>query len=986
MPGRAKYAVYVYDIPVDILQKICTTLDNDKGWKDLAAKCGYNMDKVSSFGLEYCRPHGSPTERLIGDWGVRNPTIFDLYEKLRTIDRIREMKLLEPLLEASKEYERQERVQREAEEKKAKEREAQEQEAKKREAMQQAKKEQEARKQEAKAAMEEANNFDKKSEKSKRMPANPLTVAGPLTANNGGRENVKSQSQNYAALNQLDSQLANYEALNLVGNSEEGCKGSQKKELGVELEATKVMRRSYPKSESQDTSQSNLQNPAKVNSAALSQASDKEFEFQMSEDELASAKSLTYRPNDQLAKDIVVAVSATAKFKYKDLSCATNGFADGNKIGEGGFGDVYLGVLKNSKCAVKKLRQMEMWEANPEQMEHHISEIKSLMLYRHENIVQLYGFAVDGDEICLVYQYMDNGSLEDRLQCKGDTQPLTWHQRINILCGGARGIQYLHTMDPKRPLIHADIKSANILLDKHFEAKISDFGLAEHANAGQTTGMFTHVSKKDMKHKMYKTRAYLPPEFFSNGPSIKSDTYGFGVIILETCTGEKAFDEKRESEMYLGPYVCALMEEQNDQTEKEWPNCLASLLDFRAGKPPADVHQLLKLAQRCISELKKKRPTMTVVLEELELLDRNWCADTVGVMTTAVFSPEAHVDGARPTPIHSPGHAAAALAYSPSLRSSLPRMASLPCTSTPSWHPEKCLTKSHSVDEVPESLRLQQMYDSYTYRERVRKVAREVFHDGSMEDVPGNIDGPVIEDPYRSNHLGMEPFDAPSSLDSNKSDKTLTENSSEPNLSGSEDSVSLSANEMNQGVGEDGSDLAKIQAMEEFDQAQTDITAEPIDSDVVNEKLKELKVNEDTKTPDASPEINTGNNMPLTSTSSEQTKKMASFFDKYAEEMASLNCDASGQGVASSGQTHTSNGNFVDSNQTAIGMPQEGMVFCGNSIVEGEEMAILLDTRSNQYFAVDPTTLDPGFYHHQQLSHYMQFQGDMSVNKDNATG
>lgn len=74
--------------------------------------------------------------------------------------------------------------------------------------------------------------------------------------------------------------------------------------------------------------------------------------------------------------------------------------------------------------------------------------------------------------------------------------------------------------------------SANILLDKHFEAKISDFGLAEYANAGQTTGMFTHVSKKDMKQKVYKTRAYLPPEFFSNGPSIKSDTYGFGVVSM----------------------------------------------------------------------------------------------------------------------------------------------------------------------------------------------------------------------------------------------------------------------------------------------------------------------------------------------------------------------------------------------------------------------------------------------------------------------
>lgn len=189
-----------------------------------------------------------------------------------------------------------------------------------------------------------------------------LFVSGQIATTTGKRENVSRHSNNYAMLNQLDPQVNNYEALNLVGNSEEGSrKGSQKKELGVELEATKVMRRSYPTSESPDTNQSNLENPMKVNSAVLTQASsDKEFEFRLSKEELASARSLTYRPNELFAKDIVVAVSATAKFTYKDLSCATNGFADDNKIGEGGFGDVYLGVLKNSKCAVKKLRQVTL--------------------------------------------------------------------------------------------------------------------------------------------------------------------------------------------------------------------------------------------------------------------------------------------------------------------------------------------------------------------------------------------------------------------------------------------------------------------------------------------------------------------------------------------------------------------------------------------------------------------------------------------------
>lgn len=350
-----------------------------------------------------------------------------------------------------------------------------------------------------------------------------------------------------------------------------------------------------------------------------------------------------------------------------------------------------------------------------------------------------------------------------------------------------------------------------------------------------------------------------------------------------------------------------------------------------------------------------------------------------GVNTTD-FSPESLADGSSPSSMP-PGHASSAVAYSPPLRGNLPRMASLPCTSAPPLHPGKCLTKSHSLDEVPESLRLQQLYDSYTYRERVRKVAQEVFHKGSKEDPPADFDGPAIEDP-----LGMVSLDGP------RSDNTLTDNSSEQNVSGSDDNVSPSAKEMGVGVGEDGSDLAKVKAMEEFDQATSGITADPIESNTVHEKLEQLKLSDSSKTPErgyeplqplASPDLGAENN--VTCASSEQTKKMASFFAKYAEEMASLNCDVSGQEGASSGQTQTNSGDFVDSGESGSIVPQEGMVFCGHSVVEGEEMAILLDTRLNRYFAVDPTTLDPGFYHHQQLSHYMQYQGEMSVNKDNST-
>lgn len=106
-----------------------------------------------------------------------------------------------------------------------------------------------------------------------------------------------------------------------------------------------------------------------------------------------------------------------------------------------------------------------------------MKEIKILNSRTHENILPLYAYSFGGEAPCLVYQLMKNGSLEDRLLLRQKTKPLTWMQRHEIAKGIARGLQYLHTIGEK-PLIHGDIKSANILLDKNFEPRIGDFGLA----------------------------------------------------------------------------------------------------------------------------------------------------------------------------------------------------------------------------------------------------------------------------------------------------------------------------------------------------------------------------------------------------------------------------------------------------------------------------------------------------------------------------
>ena len=115
-------------------------------------------------------------------------------------------------------------------------------------------------------------------------------------------------------------------------------------------------------------------------------------------------------------------------------------------------------------------------------------ELRILHAVRHDNILPMYGYSLDGSFPCLVYQFMPNGSLEDRLLCRHGTCALSWEQRLNIARGTALGLQFLHTLREK-PLIHGDIKSANILLDKNLEPKIGDFGLAREGPKPQYTHM-----------------------------------------------------------------------------------------------------------------------------------------------------------------------------------------------------------------------------------------------------------------------------------------------------------------------------------------------------------------------------------------------------------------------------------------------------------------------------------------------------------------
>ncbi|XP_033148747.1 probable serine/threonine-protein kinase PBL23 [Brassica rapa] len=164
-----------------------------------------------------------------------------------------------------------------------------------------------------------------------------------------------------------------------------------------------------------------------------------------------------------------------------------------------------------------------------------------LGLLHHQNLVNLVGYCADGDQRILVYEYMQNGSLEDHLLelVRNKKKPLDWDTRMKVAAGAARGLEYLHeTADP--PVIYRDFKTSNILLDEEFNPKLSDFGLAK---VGPTGGE-THVSTRVMG-----TYGYCAPEYALTGQlTVKSDVYSFGVVFLEMITGRRVIDPTKPTQ------------------------------------------------------------------------------------------------------------------------------------------------------------------------------------------------------------------------------------------------------------------------------------------------------------------------------------------------------------------------------------------------------------------------------------------------------
>ncbi|KAL6338914.1 hypothetical protein AAG906_024065 [Vitis piasezkii] len=285
-------------------------------------------------------------------------------------------------------------------------------------------------------------------------------------------------------------------------------------------------------------------------------------------------------------------------YTLRELEASTNAFADDHVIGEGGYGIVYHGVLEdNTQVAVKNLLN------NRGQAEKEFKvEVEAIGRVRHKNLVRLLGYCAEGAHRMLVYEYVNNGNLEQWLHGDvGPRSPLTWEIRMNIILGTAKGLTYLHEgLEPK--VVHRDIKSSNILLDKQWNPKVSDFGLAKLLGSEHS-----YVTTRVMG-----TFGYVAPEYASTGMlNERSDVYSFGILIMEIISGRNPVDYSRPpEEVNLVDWLKRMVTNRNPE----------GVLDPKIPEKPTSraLKRALLVALRCVDPNSQKRPKMGHVIHMLE--------------------------------------------------------------------------------------------------------------------------------------------------------------------------------------------------------------------------------------------------------------------------------------------------------------------------------------------------------------------------------
>ncbi|XP_039170385.1 probable LRR receptor-like serine/threonine-protein kinase At1g53440 [Eucalyptus grandis] len=288
----------------------------------------------------------------------------------------------------------------------------------------------------------------------------------------------------------------------------------------------------------------------------------------------------------------------TGHFTLRQIKVATDNFDSVNKIGEGGFGPVYKGILLDGIIIAVKQHSPKSKQGNRE----FLNEIGMISALQHPNLIKLYGCCIEGNQLLLVYEYLENNSLARALFGLDEQQiELDWATRKKIVLGIARGLAYLHEESGLK-IVHRDIKATNVLLDKELNAKISDFGLAK-LNEEEDTHISTRVAG---------TIGYMAPEYAMRGYlTDKADVYSFGVVALEIVSGKSNTNYRPKDEfVYLLDWAYVLQEQGN----------VLELVDPRLGSDyfEEEAMRMLNLALLCTNPSPTLRPPMSSVVSMLE--------------------------------------------------------------------------------------------------------------------------------------------------------------------------------------------------------------------------------------------------------------------------------------------------------------------------------------------------------------------------------
>ncbi|XP_039066770.1 probable serine/threonine-protein kinase PBL23 [Hibiscus syriacus] len=298
-------------------------------------------------------------------------------------------------------------------------------------------------------------------------------------------------------------------------------------------------------------------------------------------------------------------------FTFKQLHSATGGFSKSNVVGHGGFGSVYRGVLSNGRKVAVKLMDQE-GKQGEEEFE---MEVELLRRLRSPYLLALIGYCSDSSRKLLVYEFMANGGLQEHLYpISGSNNihlKLDWETRLRIALEAAKGLEYLHEhVSP--PVIHRDFKSSNILLDKNFHAKVSDFGLAK-LGSDKAGG---HVSTR-----VLGTQGYVAPEYALTGHlTTKSDVYSYGVVLLELLTSRVPVDLKRPpGEAVLVSWALPQL------TDREK---VVGIMDpaLEGQYSMKEVIQVAAIAAMCVQPEADYRPLMADVVQSLVPLVKTHCS------------------------------------------------------------------------------------------------------------------------------------------------------------------------------------------------------------------------------------------------------------------------------------------------------------------------------------------------------------------------